>query len=244
MYSSHPKLNEPLPDTSLWRYMDFAKFIEILETGTLFFPRLTSFQDPFEGHPPRMVVETFRAVPTGLSEHAAAQRRAVTADNSELFRNSRQLVCASCWHANDTESAAMWNLYLKSGEGIAVRTTFQRLVNALSASGPNISDGMVQYVDYETFEPNDVNILVWAVLKRLSFIHENEFRLLILNDTTSPEGISVPVNVDSLIEHVYVSPTTPDWMVRLLVSLLKRYGLSKPIIRSDLNTAPGYYGET
>ena len=102
---------------------------------------------------------------------------------------------------------------------------------------------MVQYVDYETFEPNDVNILVWAVLKRLSFIHENEFRLLILGDTGTPDGISAPVNVDSLIEHVYVSPTAPDWTVRLLESLMRRYSLSKPIVRSGLNTAPGYYGE-
>jgi len=29
----------------------------------------------------------------------------------------------SCWHYNLTESGAMWRLYLKSNEGIAIRTT-------------------------------------------------------------------------------------------------------------------------
>lgn len=244
MYSSHPYLNEPAPDTSLWRYMDFAKFIEILETRALFFSRLTSFEDPFEGHPPRTVVDAVRTVLTGLSVQETAQRTATAKHNLELFKNSRKLICASCWHANVSESAAMWSLYLKSGEGIAVRTTFQSLVNAVSTSEQTISGGMVQYVDYETFEPGThINILAWAVLKRRSFIHENEFRLLILSDTTSSNGISVPVDVESLIERVYVSPTTSDWMVKLLENLLKRYALSRPIIRSDLNTAPGYYDQ-
>jgi len=221
--------------------MDFAKFVQILETDTLFFSRLSSFQDPFEGHPPRTVVEAFRTIPTGLSEEEREKRTTVARNNLELFRNSRRLVCASCWHANEAESAAMWNLYLRSGEGIAIRTTFGNLVKSFSTTSPAISGGIVQYVDYETFKPSELNVLVWAVLKRLSFEHEHEFRLLIVDPIGSPDGIYAPISVDSLINDIYVSPITPDWMVKLVEDVMKRYGLAKPIVRSSLNSAPRYY---
>lgn len=39
----------PAPDAKLWRYMDLAKFLSLLESCSLFFTRLDHFQDPFEG---------------------------------------------------------------------------------------------------------------------------------------------------------------------------------------------------
>lgn len=33
----------------LWRYVDFAKFLQMLETRSLFFPRADKFEDTFEG---------------------------------------------------------------------------------------------------------------------------------------------------------------------------------------------------
>lgn len=241
MYANHPLLKEPQPNASLWRYMDFVKFFAVLETRSLFFSRLTSLEDPFEGHPPRAVVQAFSAIPDGLSEQERMQRIAVIENNIRLFSNSRNAISVSCWHANDTESAAMWNLYLKSGEGIAIRTTFDRFKSSFfTQKGPEVSGGLVQYVDYETYEPNDVNVLVWAVLKRLSFSHENEFRGLVLG-VGGPGGIAVPVDIETLVADVYVSPVTPNWMVDLLRSMMKRYGLEKEIIRSDLNSPPAYY---
>ncbi len=133
--------------------MDFPKFFAILENRALFFPRITSLQDPFEGHPPRSVVEAFKKIPEGLSDDERKKRLYIVKNNLTLFRNSRHLICASCWHAKTTESAGMWSLYLKSGEGIAVKTTFKRLKDSLVANGPEVNGGLVQYVDYETYSP-------------------------------------------------------------------------------------------
>ena len=54
MYLAHgeAKLPEDL-DTKIWRYMDFTKFVSLLETRSLFFVRADSFTDPFEGTWPR-----------------------------------------------------------------------------------------------------------------------------------------------------------------------------------------------
>jgi hypothetical protein len=37
------------PDTVLWRYMDFARLVAVLDSGTLHFARADQFSDPFEG---------------------------------------------------------------------------------------------------------------------------------------------------------------------------------------------------
>lgn len=235
MYQTHPYLKEPAPDTLVWRYMDVVKFFSILENSSLFFPRLTTFQDPFEGHPPRHVVEYLRTAPGDGREEIARK-------NIEYFRNTRRLVCASCWHANETESDAMWNLYLRNGEGIAIRTTFQNLVNSFVKDGPLVQGGLVQYVDYDTFIPTrQLNIAEWATLKRLSFSHEREVRVLSVNAGVPNPGVAVPVDISTLISEVYVSPTTPDWMAQLFNRIMERYGLAQKVNRSDLYSPPTYY---
>jgi hypothetical protein len=37
------------PDKKLWRYMDFTKFISMLECGGLYFPHAPKLGDPIEG---------------------------------------------------------------------------------------------------------------------------------------------------------------------------------------------------
>lgn len=46
---SHPNLIIPPNETVLWRYMDFARFIDLLERRVLWFPRADQFDDPLEG---------------------------------------------------------------------------------------------------------------------------------------------------------------------------------------------------
>ena len=47
--------------------------------------------------------------------------------------------------------------------------------------------------------------------------------------------------VDSLLEVVYVSPTTPVWFYDLVSAVTAKYGLAdKPIMRSSLDKDPVY----
>jgi hypothetical protein len=36
-------------DVPVWRYLDFTKFVSMLENGGLFFPTVAKLHDPFEG---------------------------------------------------------------------------------------------------------------------------------------------------------------------------------------------------
>ena len=40
---------QPDSDAFVWRYMDILKFIDLLQTKCLYFPRLTELNDAFEG---------------------------------------------------------------------------------------------------------------------------------------------------------------------------------------------------
>ena len=44
----HRDLTLPLDATTLWRYVDFAQFIDLLERQALWFPRTDQFEDPLE----------------------------------------------------------------------------------------------------------------------------------------------------------------------------------------------------
>jgi hypothetical protein len=239
MYQPHPLLQEPAPGVCLWRYMDLAKFLALLETNAIYLAALRTFDDPFEGHPPRSAIDPMTVKPDDLAPEVISQRRATIENNLKIFRASRTSVFASCWHMNDDESAGMWSQYIKSGEGLAVRTNFERLTHSISAASPIVSGAIVQYIDFETHPTTDYNVVVWGVLKRASFSHEREFRLVSLQPP-GPTGIHVPVQVQDLIEKVYVAPTTPDWMFELIKSLLIRYELDIEVVRSELDQGPKY----
>jgi len=54
------------------------------------------------------------------------------ASMSEINRNWPKFNAINCWHMNDHESAAMWKLYLKSDEGIAIQSTYRKLKDAIT----------------------------------------------------------------------------------------------------------------
>ena len=51
---------------------------------------------------------------------------------------------------NEFESAAMWNLYLKSNEGIAIQSTYKSLKRTLDKrrGDKDIVVGQVEYIDF------------------------------------------------------------------------------------------------
>ena len=48
--------------------------------------------------------------------------------HEEIHKDLVKHVGVSCWHMSTCESAAMWSLYSKTNEGIAIRSTVGRLL--------------------------------------------------------------------------------------------------------------------
>ncbi len=238
----------PPKDAQIWRYTDFTKFVSILDKKALFFARADTLGDPFEGSFPRINIKKRKdAFMPDLGKDNIIQ------STSDLYRIFVRLTVINCWHLNEHESDAMWKLYLKNGDGIAIQSTVGRLINSLPAYQTNkIHIYKVEYVNYEkdripegTYSP--------YFHKRKSFEHEHELRALIqrlpLKKTGEIDfrktpfvngGIYVPVDLDKLIERIYLSPTCPSWQKDVLESLIKKYGLNRNIKQSKLTEKPEY----
>lgn len=240
MFTEHPDLWAPDLDTVLWRYMDMPKFVSLLEYQSLWFAGLDTLEDPYEGLPPRgLINEMWRSV-EGQPESEQPKLRERVKHTSGVLASAREQVYANCWHASPVESAAMWKIYSRVGDGIAVRTTFERFRDCFSDSDTAVHGGMVDYVDLENFVPKSdkLSTFEWATKKRVSFAYEHEFRGLVCTKWVPDRGFLIPLDISRLIESVYISPSAPSWFADIVSRICNRYIEQANVVHSDLLSYP------
>lgn len=227
----------PEDRTTLWRYMSFEKFINILATESLFFSRADEYDDRSEGHIPEAMMRYYGSADIRI--------------NPSL----REYIMCNCWHHGEEESMEMWDKYHIRNSGVAIKTTMENLKNCLPDT-PNIFIGKVDY-DVESIEnqnqievPEDLsieNLLHYLYFyKRKSFEYEQEVRAIIditsiSRDVTYESGIPVEINVQTLIDEnskIIVSPHAGEWITETVASIVKRCGLQCPVNRSELLDRP------
>lgn len=254
----------PTPEAKLWRYMDLSKFLSLLEDSSIFFARIDHFQDTFEGalgskknedawaknefkKRERFLILENKGKGTQMDKSEIhAQAEEAFANFRSRLNNWRTMHFVSCWYQSDTESEAMWNLYTKdSKQGIAIQTTFDKLYQTLPAI-PQIDFGMVNYIDYNKYNngasKDQFDIFDAAWYKRKSFEHEKEFRAVIKDDrclSCRDWNKNIPVNLNALIENIYISPNADEWFAKLVKKIVRnRYKLPINIKQSELNDLP------
>jgi len=227
----------------LWRYVDLAKFIRLIATRTLHFTRIDQFKDKFEGSYPLRNLRDWE------------QKYPEVGD----FKHYRKFACVSCWYESIHESAAMWEIYGKDGQGIAIRTIRERLEESLQDDGL-IFEG-VKYIDFLREKANISTPYDAFLCKRIEFKSEKEFRVAIFKLPESdvfddgfprfgspekqegfPEGgIDLDVNVETLIERIVLSPYSMKWYRVLVKDILVRYNLERlTVAESELTLDPVY----
>jgi hypothetical protein len=230
--------DQPPEGATVWRYMDLARFLSVIDSGELHFTQAALMKDKWEG--------TYGAKAEDEDGFIAHIR-------SHPLSPSMYL---NCWHLSEYESAAMWEIYQRDGRGIAIKTTWGDLKASILGS-QSITGGRVHYVDYDKLDMNDTNAFSPFVYKRLSFEHENEVRLAhwstadvkiapsagidaevgrIARDAGS--GVPVRVNLDMAIKQVFIAPDAEPWVLPLIQRLTKKYGLKAPVIQSNLYSGP------
>ncbi len=238
----HPLFQEPPASATLWRYIDLAKYLDLLSKRHLWMSRADLLSDPYEGS---------RTQPDVAQRVAlAADLDPVAADNfvthaAEIGRFLTIWMYISCWHLNEAESAAMWRTYM-IGHGITIVTTTDRL--GKSIIGPEeVSLSVVQYIDYETDSIPADNVFHPFLHKRRSFEHEREVRAICMQPPTTAaalhpsqqaEGIGVSVDVNRLVSEVRVAPDSPSWFRDVVEDVTRKYGFDFPVRRSSLAADP------
>src|SRR5207248_1539762 len=124
--------------------------------------------------------QTYAQTVPSLASEARENLNRVLQNMGQLNRKWRDHTAINCWHLNDHESAAMWKLYLKSDDGVAIQSTYRNLRDCFNLTEERIFLGLVRYVDYERDVIPEGTMFTPFIHKRKSFQHENEVRALII----------------------------------------------------------------
>ena len=222
--------------------MDFTQLVSTLEESGLLFTRADLLVDRFEGTMSKPLFDY-------LERHSDPEQHA------GLLRLTKGWSFVNCWHMNDCESAAMWKLYSTSNESVCMQTTYERLRTALAE---DVYIGVVNYISYERDKIPPGNVFWPLVHKRKSFEHERELRA-VWSDIQSVSSVGPAVssgyeyqpsprevvwkrvNLASLIENVFVSPTARPWFIELVKKTLGTFHIDIAVKPSDLGAEPLFY---
>lgn len=253
MYEPHTSFETPSDNVTLWRYMDVARFLALLQNRAIYFARVRELGDPWEA-----------AWPTGLKQRVVEQIGDPGVVH-EYYQMGIANAVVNCWHENERESVAMWRLYTSGAEGAAIKTTVGQLKRSLAHEVRAVTIGRVQYIDHGVDDDGTApafNVLGPLFCKRLSFQHEREVRAIIANpdepelqdavaklqpvpgqtftvhSTLGERGLAVPVDLSLLIRGIVVSPQFPSWSIGALQRVVEGHGLSITVESSDLLRQP------
>lgn len=215
-------------DTIVWKYLDLSKFLDLLLSKKMFLSRSDKFEDQYEGTFSEPTFEEIKKI----------------ADNNpkflEYYKSHREKIAISSWHTNEYESFAMWQIFTKNQEGLAIQSTIGRLKEALrleTATEQYIGD--VNYIDYKKeYIPFD-DMFFPFLFKRKSFQYEREVRIITdvadsnikLND-----GLKINVDINQLIDKIYIHPKSENWYKKLVIQLVAQLGFDFEIEKSDLES--------
>jgi hypothetical protein len=190
--------------------------------------RSDKFEDQYEG--------TF-------SEPTFEEIKKLSIDNPEFlnyYKTHREKVAISSWHINEYESFAMWQIFTQNSEGLAIQSTIGRLQKALQPeTNFNQYIGEVNYIDYKKeYIPFD-DMFFPFLFKRKSFQYEREVRIIsdvADNNIKINDGIKINVDINELIEKIYIHPKSENWYKNLVIQLVKQLGFDFCIEKSDLES--------
>ncbi len=219
-------MTTPPKATVLWRYMDFAKFIEMLESRTLWFVRVDQLEDPLEG------LHTDAEL-AGIRKNLERKR---SQQLISVFRRARRELYVNCWRAGTEESLAMWDLYGRGAGIVAIKSTVGRIQEAVAKYDKPVFISKTRYIDWND-APGLDNVLVACSRKDQSYQHESEVRVILLGEffksTNRRLGIRLSIDPEQLVTEVVVGPREQEWVLRLVKQVMKRYGLVQSVIASD-----------
>jgi len=245
-YLQRDEIKTPSDNAIVWRYSKFYRFEDMIKSKSLYFAPICNYDDPWEAAIPK----------SGLEWRHKKLLEAEKKGNDELQNQFREIlkieawrinytkaVKANCWHIGDSESEAMWKLYVGSEDGVVIKSSVKKIKSAISKTNYQIFIGAIHYVDYGKAEFNDIQWYDLCFHKRQAFAHENEMRLAfvnnqdILNQKQTAVGIQVPVEISTLIDEIYISTSNQDLLSKV-VALLEEAKHNKKVYLSSLSLPP------
>lgn len=238
MYKENYSFQTPENSLTIWRYIDFTKFMDLLTNSKLYFTRSDNFEDPFEG---RLRLKDYE-------------------DTKEMFsleELTKKFYFLNCWHLSENQSDAMWKIFLNTKNGIAIKSTVGSLIQSLEKSDDDVHIGKIYYRDYEKVTFTDLLFEIPTTIasrggslnqfsyKRSSFEHEKELRLYYI-DKPIPHAIKngiqreplthkqIDINLSHLIHEIVIAPFADSWFKNLVEQIILKFGMEFIVTKSNL----------
>mgnify|MGYP000212044301 CR=1 FL=1 len=97
------KIVSPDYDQTIWRYMDFSNYVDLLTTRELHFTRADKLEDPYDCSGIQIFGEQYKQFSSANPQGNKRTRQVNTFERLFVYLN--------CWHMNDVEFVALWKLY-------------------------------------------------------------------------------------------------------------------------------------
>ncbi len=240
-------------DETIWRYLPYSRYEQMVLGRYLFFSRIDNFEDQLEGTFPQRNVDDrnayFRSV--GVREEDLRPRPGSWGDRlSKVFRSTTY---ANCWRLDTTESDEAWTWYCPGAsgvEGVAILTTAGALVRSITTQSSQVLLARVQYCDFRTEAVAQDNLYRLALTKDRRYEVEKEARAIMIDRYRSDAaltlpylftpvegGVRVPVDLTVLLRHVYVrsGSTAPGTILDRVIKLHGQVGLRAIVSQSIYN---------
>lgn len=225
------------PEQVLWKYLDFTKFLDMINFNRLCFTRLDTFEDNFEGMVPNFALKN-------LSEKEKEKIK-------KVYESRRKLRYINCWTTFDEkESYAMWKIFSRS-YGIAIETTASNLLKLLPEKSVITKIKYYDFRDENSGKIEDLPVL-WddslgeeylAVARNFSAIKSKEYEYekeirIIYPKKDDKKNIYLNMDMTKLVKRVIISPYESHWFYELVEDLVhNKYGLKDvQVIKSSINS--------
>jgi hypothetical protein len=232
----------------IWRYVEFWKLVDLVQSGQLYLRRADRLEDEHEGLPP---AEYERVLNLSRFDINDIQQRDHSIGSLAQFRQSFYV---NCWHLDIGETATMWARYGK--DGVAIGSSYELLKQVLDPLPDKVMVGLVRYGSGHL---TGWNVVRFMTTKRQEYSAEREVRAMIwLTDTGDgmnrhfdltnrahdrpiydppaalPEGIRRNIDVAALISEVVVSPFAPPGRLQEVRALFAAVGIASCVRESPL----------
>lgn len=218
----------------LRRYLDLPKLVDFLRTGELFLGQASRFEDSLEGTLPEGIRRSIREQTDYVAKHG---------DPTEWENKNKDRTYLGCWTLGAKDNMALWKLYGRTAESVAITTTVEKLTIAAPqwAQYGKVNVKKVRYIDHAGRSPDGAYSFDDGVFgfKHVAYAFEKEVRIVITRPMPEvigegPRALRVPVNVNSFLQSIVVAPEAGDWFFDLVADIARKYDVVKPARRSAL----------
>lgn len=218
---------------TLWRYMDLPKFLSLISSRSLWFARSDTFKDKLEGvFHDAMKLELEKIYNQFNESTIPSDTKIKNVSDFQNYLSDNTYI--SCWHKNNDENMVMWQLYGQSENSVAIKTTVSQLEKSFDLESVYkialefVLDD-IQYIEHNLATSNKKYRQPFFI-KRPYFSFEQEVRLYLLarnkkSRGEAPLGYSIELNINELIDTIYVHPDADEWFFDAIKDLLQKYEL-------------------